>query len=633
MPLLSVAQQPSSSGAVETFDPAFDVGVVMRPRAGIYGITELMMAALEADVPKVRQLLVDGADINERDNSGNTPLMWAVHSGDVKVVKLLIASGADIDAKAHTGATALINAISAKHEAIAVALINAGGDPNGRGNASRNFLETAAGSGMSDVVDALIRNGTDLSSYGSSALAYAASRGHLDIAVLLLDAGVDPNSSVAPSDYSVLSRAASSGNVALVQLLLSRGADAKEQAGYRSPLDVAAGAGHTEIVAALIDNGAAVTPSAVRAAMSGSSPNTAITLLNYADLDTFPEVELERLLAAADESGSEDIGHSLRQSASVLAILDERTRQQDAARQAAARVHGRLLYGQQTGDGCVVGVWDSQSADSTELVKIATCPEDLFVSKDGRFVFVVDDNTVMVLAIDGATDSAEVTLPDLDYRSWLGQMNPRPDQNPDYLPSMPDLRPAGIGRFDDGALGLVARLWMPADDEFHYLFRRDVGQWSIVEGRWCDRWGCDEPIDSLAIRSSDVWTWPESNMIWHENLRLNPFFVRESVEFVDLEFESYQAAVYERTFDIDGIESILRFNTSPSEHSDTNHTFGIELVIDGEAPIQLSANQCLTSLVGQYILVNEFFGGRFEVIDIGTGKTEIAGLKAALWLD
>ncbi len=122
-------------------------------------------------------------------------------------------------------------------------------------------------------------------------------------------------------------------------------------------------------------------------------------------------------------------------------------------------------------------------------------------------------------------------------------------------------------------------------------------------------------------------------MIWHTDISLNPFFSDQLVEMVDLKYERYQAATHQREFKIDGALSTLRAFTSPSEHSDTNHTFGINLSINGDPPKELSGNQCLTSIVGRFILVYEFFGGRFEVTDIGTGTTVVGDLKAAMWLD
>ncbi len=70
--LFAAAQQQSPSGAVETFQPVFDVGTALRPRAGLYGITELMMAALEADIPTAKQLIEAGADIRSRSKAIGT---------------------------------------------------------------------------------------------------------------------------------------------------------------------------------------------------------------------------------------------------------------------------------------------------------------------------------------------------------------------------------------------------------------------------------------------------------------------------------------------------------------------------------------------------------------------------------
>jgi ankyrin repeat protein len=592
-----------------------------------------MMAALEADIAKAKQLVDAGAAVNETDDSQSTPLMWAVHSGDVEIVKFLISEGADVHARAFQGATALINAIAGKHEAIAIILIEAGADPNGRGNGRRSFLEAAAEPGLVGVVDALIRNGADLSSYGPSALSYAVSRGHYDVSVLLLNAGVDPNLPATLSETPILSRASASGNLNIVKLLLSHGADASQPQGHRSPLYAAVSRGHSAVAELLIGNGAIVTSEHVLAAIQQQNPDTAIALINRVDIDTFQTSEVESLLAAADERDDKGVLQLLHQSASVRSVIDEQASAEASALLAASREHARLLFARQTDDDCVIGLWDSRSGDSAELARTAKCPDDVFVSEDGHSAFVIDGTVLRIVSIGNSADSTEVALPDPDYRAWVDQMTLRPDQNPDYLPSMPTMRPIGVGRFDDGSLGLLASLWMPADDEFHYLFRRDGGQWSIAEARWCNRLGCEEPIDLLSFRSTNIWNWPETSMIWHENLTSNLFFLEESVQMVDLEFEDYQAAVYQRRFEIDGALSVLRFSTSPSEHSDTDHTFGIELTIDGKPPRELSGNQCLTSLVGRFILVNEFFGGRFEVTDLGTGKTVVGDLKAALWLD
>jgi len=625
------AQHQSASEPVETFEPVFDVGVEMRPRVGLYGITELMMAALEADIPKAKRLLDTGADINETDDSQSTPLMWAVHSGDVNIVSFLIAEGANVRAKAFQGATALMNAMTGNHTASAVALIDAGADANGRGSSSRNFLEDAATSGMTDVVDALIRNGTDLEPYGRSALYFAVSRGHKDTAVRLLDAGVDANTIPARSESTLLYLASASGNLDLVELLISKGADASQPSGSKSPLYPAATRGHTAIAALLIEKGAVPTAQIVLAATGKGFGETAVALLNHLDLEKTEVVDIESLLQAGDDLGNNEFTRLLLNSASARSVIDEAEQAAAAIKQAAAREHSRLLFAQSVEDHCVVGVWDSRSGITSELADIAKCPDEMFVSKDNRSVFIVDNNLIRMVSIDKSAADTEVALPDLDYRIWLDQMTLRPDQNPDYLPSMTDMRPKRISHLDDGSLAVVLSVWMPADDEFHYLFRRDGGQWSIMDSQWCHRWGCDSALGPLTSKSTR--DWPESRMIWHSALKFNPFLARQSVEMVDLEYESYQGTIHQREFEIDGVLSTLSTYTSPSEHSDTNHTFGINLVVDGQAPLELSSNQCLTSIVGRYILVYEFFQGRFEVTDLGTGTTAIGGLKTALWLD
>jgi len=128
------AQQATGSDAVETFSPQLDAGYEMRPSVGMFGITELMMAALEADVDQVRRLLDQGTDIDETDQTGGTPLMWAVQGGDLGVVDLLLERGANVNATASRNTTALMTAVISDKEAIGVRLLEAGaGLPGIRG--------------------------------------------------------------------------------------------------------------------------------------------------------------------------------------------------------------------------------------------------------------------------------------------------------------------------------------------------------------------------------------------------------------------------------------------------------------------------------------------------------------------
>ena len=83
--------------------------------------------------------------------------------------------------------------------------------------------------------------------------------------------------------------------------------------------------------------------------------------------------------------------------------------------------------------------------------------------------------------IDDPANQQRVPLPDLSWRTWLDQMDVRPDQNVEYLPSGDALAPVLAGRTEDGSLAVVTSLWMPADDAFNYVFRLDGESWSISQ--------------------------------------------------------------------------------------------------------------------------------------------------------
>ncbi len=55
----------------------------------------LFAAALNGNLPVVRKLVADGANVNVKNQKGETPLLAAAANGHLEVAKFLIASGAD----------------------------------------------------------------------------------------------------------------------------------------------------------------------------------------------------------------------------------------------------------------------------------------------------------------------------------------------------------------------------------------------------------------------------------------------------------------------------------------------------------------------------------------------------------
>ena len=49
--------------------------------------------------------MTKGADVNSKDNYGNTPLHYAVLGGHTEIAELLIAEGADVNARRDDGMT------------------------------------------------------------------------------------------------------------------------------------------------------------------------------------------------------------------------------------------------------------------------------------------------------------------------------------------------------------------------------------------------------------------------------------------------------------------------------------------------------------------------------------------------
>ena len=173
--------------------------------------TAVQAAVILETIEMVKLLLSRGADINAPAGNygGRTALQTAVHLGSFAIAKLLLVRGADVNAvPAHTeGRTALQAAIDQDSPDTEIISI---------------FLEYGA-----DV------NAPAAMNYGITALQAAASKGHLNIALKLLNMGADPN---APGSLeqgrTALEGAAEHGRLDMAQLLLNAGASPTQNAMY-----------------------------------------------------------------------------------------------------------------------------------------------------------------------------------------------------------------------------------------------------------------------------------------------------------------------------------------------------------------------------------------------------------------
>jgi ankyrin repeat protein len=286
----------------------------------------LVAAARDGEADRVQADLAAGVDPNIPDLSGSRALYMAAANAHENVVRLLLAAGADVNALSdclesvdrstyHCQRSALVAAALYRHESVALLLVEHGADVNAtdgfsgttalveaahagfgklvdlllargarvdarNGYYNRGVLAAAAESGNARIVGSLLAHSAPLD---PEALAHACRRGDVEIAELLLQAGVDPLQSRAMAasagsghlfllkrlldrdTYSdeqlgvALRSAASSGQIEAARLLLSRGApiDAPTSFGW-TPLMCAAWEEHIDIVRLLIDHGAAV---------------------------------------------------------------------------------------------------------------------------------------------------------------------------------------------------------------------------------------------------------------------------------------------------------------------------------------------------------------------------------------
>lgn len=226
--------------------------------------TPLIRAARQRNETMVKILIEEGrADVNVKDRDGTTALLHSISTENISMVRILLERGADMNTKNNSGESALF--ITVKYcynqlDDLMKLLLQSGADVNTTNNEGRSVL-TMAVYGSLEGVELLLENGADVNiidDEGSTALSKALERGETAIAELLLRSGaqIEPAIEKFRLQDMPLVWAVTNRNELLVKLLVKYGADlnAKDDGG-RTALMWAASYGCKAIARTLIKPG------------------------------------------------------------------------------------------------------------------------------------------------------------------------------------------------------------------------------------------------------------------------------------------------------------------------------------------------------------------------------------------
>ncbi len=123
----------------------------------------LIQAAMAGELPTVRDLVAEGADIDFTNTKGVTPLMAAAHWGRSAVVSLLLEHDAAVDVTEQSGGrNALMYSCLSGDPQTTEYILKAGADVNSKDCDGRTALMMAAINGEANVVKPLVKAGADV---------------------------------------------------------------------------------------------------------------------------------------------------------------------------------------------------------------------------------------------------------------------------------------------------------------------------------------------------------------------------------------------------------------------------------------------------------------------------------------
>ncbi len=600
-----------------------DVAVLYEPKAGEYGVTELMIAAMHGDSGRVRELLEAGANVDDVNDIGATAFMGAAYAGDLAVVEVLLEWNADVNHHDNKGDTVLGSVVWGRDARMASVLLAHGANPNVTAYASESsILRHAAVTGQTDIVDLLIEYGVDLAAYGDPSLMAAAGQGKTDIVRALLDAGVAANAAGGYAGRSAIHTAADNDHSETINLLIEHGADVnRPSSDGATPLRSAIYKGSLQSTKVFLASGAVVSREDMLLALQKGNSTIIATVLERFDIAALTTEEAGEFLIAAELA---------KQPSVISEILNLHS-------EALSNSPARLLYAKQETDKCTIALWNPADGNVHDLAQIeSSCPEHVFVAKGHNAMFVISDAVLQIISFGRKAQMREIELPKeqigarlIELRKRLGAHFLDPNGQPSSMQLM-KAEPTAAGILAGGEFGVVFSSRGPADGTYAYLYAlRADGNWEMIAEQGCHRFDWICAFQQLNGRRVEYW--PDVRKIWNPRTRTNEYFAEKTLQDQYMDWDYVRPDVVH--FDVDGRHPLFAYSTSAETHGDYLATSMVKYAAADAAPLIDVCTSCETSLASRYLLVGNAFAKPCELIDIGTGATVLGPLEFATWIE
>jgi ankyrin repeat domain-containing protein 17 len=150
----------------------------------------LIAACNDNDVNAVRRLLVEGSNLNDATDDGESLLSLACSAGYYELAQVLLAMSAQVEDRGQKNdCTPLMEAASAGHIEIIELLLRHSADVNAQSSTGNTPLMYACAGGHVEAVKTLLKNGANVEDHnenGHTPLMEAASAGHVEVAKVSL---------------------------------------------------------------------------------------------------------------------------------------------------------------------------------------------------------------------------------------------------------------------------------------------------------------------------------------------------------------------------------------------------------------------------------------------------------------